>query len=651
MTSPAENAPVKKFLGRRSLGGGALAALAVLFVGLTILFGFALRGWRIDLTENHLYTLADGTKNTIRKIGEPINLYFFFSDKLTSDLPDLKLYATRVRELLQELEARSNGKIRLSIIDPEPFSEDEDRANEYGLQAVPYKTDSKIYFGLAGTNSTDGEASIPFFDAKKAQFLEYDVVKLIHELATPKKPVVGLITGLPMDAGYNPMTQQPRDAWAVLSQLEQLFNVRTLKSDLKTIDADVDVLMVVHPKDLSPAALYAIDQFVLRGGKALVFVDPQAEQDPAGQDPNQPFANFGVPKASTLEPLLAAWGVEFKPNEIVGDLATALSVSTGQDSQPVRHIAILGLPAASFNHDDVVTSQLETVNVYTAGHLAKRKDAKIEFEPLMQSSDQAGILPAERVRMAMDPTTLRDGFKPTGERYVIAARISGMLSSAYPNGAPAEADTPNKGTPPVPLAASEHLTASRQPANIIIVADTDLLGDMLWVRSRDFFGQRFATAFASNGDFVANALDNLTGSADLISIRGRANYSRPFTRVENLRRQAEDRFRTKEQELQRQLSTTEQKLSELQSRRNDQSSLILTPEQEKELANFQDERIRIRKELREVQHGLAKDIESLGNWLKAINILLVPLLVAGCGFAILAARIRRRAPGARSRPA
>jgi ABC-type uncharacterized transport system involved in gliding motility auxiliary subunit len=640
---------MKRLFGRRSLGGGALAALAVIFVGLTILLGVALRGWRIDLTENHLYTLADGTKNTIRKIGEPINLYFFFSDKLASDLPDLKQYAARVRELLQEIEARSNGKIRLSIIDPEPFSEDEDRANEFGLQGVPYKTDSKLYFGLAGTNSTDGEASIPFFDAKKAQFLEYDVVKLIHELATPKKPVVGLLTSLPMDAGFNPMTQQPREAWAVLGQLEQLFNVRTLKTDLKAIDADVDVLLIVHPKDLAAGTLYAIDQFVLRGGKALVFVDPQAEQDPAGQDPNQPFGSFGIPKSSTLEPLLKAWGVEFNPNEIVGDLGTALSVSTGQDSQPVRHIAILGLPAASFNHDDVVTSQLETVNVYTAGRLEKRKDARIEFEPLIESSAEAGILPAERVRMAMDPATLRDGFKPTGQRYVIAARISGTLTSAYPNGAPAESDTAGKGSPPVPLAASEHLAASKQPANIIVVADSDLLGDMMWVRSRDFFGQRFATAFASNGDFVANALDNLTGSADLISIRGRANYSRPFTRVEDLRRQAEDRFRTKEQELQHELSSTEQKLGELQSRRNDQSSLILTPEQEKELAKFQDERVRIRKELREVQHGLATDIETLGNWLKAINILLVPLLVAACGFMILAARIRRRAPGARSR--
>jgi len=641
--------PVQKILGRRSLGGGALAALAVLFVGLTILFGFALRGWRIDLTENHLYTLADGTKNTIKSIKEPINLYFFFSDKLTGDLPDLKLYAARVRELLQELEARSDGKLRLSIIDPEPFSEDEDRASEFGLQGVPYRTDGKIYFGLAGTNSTDGQASIPFFDAKKAQFLEYDIVKLIHELNTPKKPVVGLITGLPMDAGFNAMTQQMRDPWAVLGQLEQLFNVRTLKADLKAIEPDVDVLMIVHPKDLAPPALYAIDQFVLRGGKALVFVDPQAEQDTAGQDPNQPYANFGVSKASTLEPLLAAWGVEFKPGEIVGDLATGLSVSSGQNAEPVRHIAILGLPAASFNHDDVVTSQLETVNVYTAGHFAKRKDAKIEFEPLMQSSAEAGILPAERVRMAMDPATLRDGFKTTGQRYVIAARVSGMLSSAYPNGAPPEPDSASKGTAPVPMAASAHLSASKQPANIILVADTDLLADMMWVRSRDFFGQRIATAFASNGDFVANALDNLTGSADLISIRGRASYSRPFTRVDDLRRQAEDRFRTKEQELQRQLTSTEQKLSELQSRRNDQSSLILTPEQDKELANFQAERVRIRKELREVQHGLAKDIERLGTWLKVLNIGLVPLLVAICGLVILASRIRRRASGTRSR--
>lgn len=641
--------PASRLLGRKSLGGGALAALAVLFVGLTILFTFGLRGWRLDFTENHLYTLAQGTRNTIAKLHEPINLYFFYSNKLTNDLPDLKLYAARVRELLQEIEARSNGKIRLSVIDPEPFSEDEDRANEFGLQGAPYKGEDKIYFGLAGTNSTDGQANIPFFDANRAQFLEYDVVRLIHELATPKKPVVGLLTDLPMDAGYNPMTQQMRDPWTVLSQLEQLFNVRTLKPDLKAIDADVDVLMIVHPKDLAPAALYAIDQFVLRGGKALVFVDPQAEQDTAGQDPNQPFANFGMSKASTLEPLFTAWGVDFKPNEIVGDEATALSVSTGQDSKPVRHLAILGLPAASFNHDDVVTSQLETVNVYTAGHFTKRKDAKITFEPLIQSSAEAAILPAERVRMAADPTTLRAGFKPTGERYVIAARISGTLASAYPNGAPAATDSASKGLPPVPLAASEHLTTSKQPANIILVADTDLLGDLLWVRSRDFFGQRFATAWASNGDFVANSLDNLTGSADLISIRGRANYSRPFTRVEDIRRQAEERFRTKEQELQHQLSDAEQKLSELQSRRNDQSSLILTPEQEKEVANFQVERTRIRKELREVQHGLAQDIESLGNWLKALNILLMPLVVAAIGFAVLSSRNRRRTAGAGSK--
>src|SRR6266850_1819955 len=270
--------PLDLFSGRRTLGSGTLIALAALFIGLTILFSYVLRGWRIDLTENQLYTLADGSKNTIAKLKEPINLYFFFSHKATDDLPDLRLYAARVRELLQELEERSKGKIRLSIIDPEPFSEEEDRAAEFGLQSVPFRNNEKIYFGLAGTNSTDGQATIPFFDTKKAQFVEYDVVKLIHELATPKKPVVGLITSLPMDAGYNPMTQQARDPWAVLGQLEQLFNVRTLRPDLKSVDADVDVLMVVHPKDLAPPALYAIDQFVLRGGKALIFVDPQAEQ-------------------------------------------------------------------------------------------------------------------------------------------------------------------------------------------------------------------------------------------------------------------------------------------------------------------------------------------------------------------------------------
>ncbi len=626
-------------LRRRTLSGSTVIALAALFIGLTILLSYALRGWRIDLTENHQYTLAEGTKHIINNIREPINLYFFFSDKGTRDWSEARNFAVRVRELLQELESRSKGKLRLSVIDPDPFSEDEDRATEFGLQGVP-GGDGKVYFGLAGTNSTDGQSSIPFFDAKRAQFLEYDVVRLIHELDTPKKPVVGLISGLPIDAGFNPQTQQMRDPWTVVAQLEQLFNMRTLKPDLKSIESDVDVLMIVHPKALPQPTLYAIDQFVLGGGKALIFVDPQAEQEPAPQ--GEQFAGLGIPKTSTLEPLLTAWGVEFKPNEIVGDLATGLSVSTGQDSAPVRHIAILGLPAASLNREDVVTSQLEMVNVYTAGHFDKRKGARIELEPLIQSSDQAGILPLERVSTTTDPAALRDGFKPTGKRYLIAARLSGMLNSAFPNGAPADASTPAPGAAPIPTAASAHLTVSKQPANIILVADTDLLGDMMWVRSRDFFGQRFATAFASNGDFVQNALDNLAGSPDLISIRGRASYQRPFTRVDELRRQAEDRFRTKEQELQRELTTAEQKLGELQSRRSDQSSLILTPEQEKEVANFQADRLRIRKELRDVQHGLAKDIESVGTWLKVINIGLVPLVVAIVGFLVLARRIRRR---------
>jgi ABC-type uncharacterized transport system involved in gliding motility auxiliary subunit len=633
---------------RRTLGGSTLIALAAIFIGLTILLSYALRGWRIDLTDNHLYSLADGTKHIVQNIREPINLYFFYSDKGTHDWSDVRNYAVRVRELLQELEARSKGKLRLSVIDPEPYSEEEDRATELGLQGTQ-GPEGKVYFGLAGTNSTDGQSSIPFFDPKRAEFLEYDVVRLIHELDTPKKPVVGIIAGLPIDAGFDPATQQMRDPWTIVGQLEQLFNVRTLKPDLKSIEPDVDVLMIVHPKNLSQPTLYAIDQFILGGGKALIFVDPQAQQEPAPQ--GEQFAGFGVPKTSTLEPLLSAWGVEFKPNEIVGDLATGLSVSTGQESAPVRHIAILGLPAASLSHQDVVTSQLEMINVYSAGHFDKRKDAKVELEPLIQSSDQAGILPLERVLAATDPATLRDGFKPTGKRYIIAARLSGTLYSAFPNGAPADAATQAPGAAAIPTAASAHLTVSKQPANIILVADTDLLADMMWVRNRDLFGQRFATAFASNGDFVQNALDNLTGSADLISIRGRASYQRPFTRVEELRRQADDRFRAKEQELERELTTAEQKLGELQSRRSDQSSLILTPEQQKEVESFQADRMRIRKELRDVQHGLAQDIERLGTWLKVLNIGLMPLLVAIGGFLVLARRTRRRTMGTPARTA
>jgi ABC-type uncharacterized transport system involved in gliding motility auxiliary subunit len=625
---------------RTGFGVGGLIALGVLFLGVVMLANVSLRGIRWDLTQNHLYTLSAGTQQVLGDLKEPVNLYFYFSrDTAAQRAPLLMPYANRVREFLEELAARSHGKIRLSVIDPQPFSEDEDRAAEFGLQ--PLQTGApgdSLYFGLAGSNSTDGRGAIPAFQVDREEFLEYDVAKLIHELSMTAKPVMALASSLPMQGQFNPMTGQMGETWPVLAQLEPLFTLRTLNAGFDRIDKDVDVLMIVQPKNLPAQTLYAIDQFVMRGGRVLLFIDPAS-----GADTGNPMSGATPGPPSDLQPLLGAWGVNYDPTQVIGDLALGLEVRTSMEAAPVRHIGILGLHRANMAEKDVVTASLETINLATAGALSPRPGAKTAFEPLLWSSTEAGPIPAERFAMLADPATLRDGFKPTGRRYAFAARITGPAESAFPGGPPAAAPG-GPAAPPGPPAA--HLARSTAPVNIIIVADTDLLMDYMWVQTRELFGQRVAQAFAANGDLVANALDNLAGSTALISIRGRASFARPFERVEALRRRADDRLRSKALELQTELTQTEAKLTELQAKRNDQSSLAPSPEQEEEIKRFTAEKTEVRRALRETQRGLDVDINRLELWLKIVDIALAPLAVALAGVAVLAWRRRRRSAAA-----
>jgi len=629
---------------RSTLGGGMLLALALLFIGLTVLFNYTLRGWRLDLTHNRLYTTSPGTDRALASIKEPINLYFFFSQKTAAGIPELNTYGVRVREFLQELVSRSNGKLHLHVIDPQPFSEEEDRAAELGVRGVPLgaANGAQFYFGLAGTNSTDGRQAIEFFDPKKEQFLEYDVVKLVYQLANPKKPVVAWLSGLPMSGGFDPHSGQMREPWIVYSDAQQLYDVRPLEPNATRIDPATNVLVLVHPKELSAATQFAIDQYALEGGHILAFVDPLAEGDMSGAEAGNPMAAIGADRSSHLGPLLSAWGLKFNTDEVVADRAHALSVTLRQGEQPVEHLGILGLDRDSFARDDVITAGLSSVNVATTGHLDPLtgaqaclpvKGSRACFEPLLQSSSDAETLPVARFRMLLDPTTLLDGFKPTGRRYVIGARVTGNVHSAFPAGPP-------QG---VTLAAGQTaLKQSAKPINLVVFADTDMLQDFMWVHEQNFFGQRMTQAWASNGDLVENALDNLAGSADLISVRGRATFQRPFDRVERLRRAADERLHAKEQELEAQLRDTETKLTALQSKKDNSSSLILTPEQEHEIEHFQTEKVRIRKELRAVRAGLNENIERLGTTLKIINIVVVPLVFAVIALLVWLWRRQRR---------
>ena len=615
---------------KSTLGSGALALVGVLFIGIMLLANLLLRGAQLDLTSDKLFTVSQGTENIVKGLKEPVNLYLYFSESIAKANPAMRIHATRVRELLEELVSRSGGNLTLKVIDPQPFTEEEDRASELGIAPVPMSANGdKGYFGLAATNSTDGKEAIPYLDPQSEEQLEYDIAKLIHKVSGAKKPVVAWLSSLPMQGDFDMQTGKPRPPWVVYGQIEQLYTVRNLEPSLTTVGDDVDVLVIVHPKELPPAALYAIDQFAMRGGHILAFVDPNAQADQPSGDPNNPMAQFQADKSSHLEPLLTSWGLEFKPDQVVADLERGLMVTMREGEPPTQHIAVLGLDHASMSKD-VITARLDNVNMITAGSLKPVAGTKLTVEPLIHTSKQAGLLPAQRFAMMTDPGTLRDGFKPTGE-FVVAARVSGMATSAFASGPPAGV-----------TAAPNALKSSSKPLNVVVFADTDMLMDYVWVQQRNFFGQVMLQPLANNGEMVWNAIDNLGGSNDLISIRGRAAYSRPFDRVDAMRRNADAQLRAKDEQLQQELQQTEDKLTKLQTSQPGANEAILSADQAKEIERFQEQKLRIRKELRSTKAGLEADIESLGFRMKLINMLLMPLIVTVVGLLVALWSKRRR---------
>lgn len=639
---------------QRSFAYASLAVLFLAFLAAVMASNTLLRGIRIDLTENNLYTLSPGTRSLLANLEEPINLYFFFSDRATENVQYLRAYAQRVREMLEEFENAAGGRLNLQIIDPVPFSEDEDRAAQFGLTNLNLSSltgGDSIYLGLAATNSVGDEAVIEFFDPEKEGSLEYDLARLIYSLSTPEKNVIGLMSGVPMSGGFNPQLGQPTPPWIMNQQVRQLFEVRNISASVERIDDDIDFLWIVHPTNLGDNALYAIDQFLLRGGRALIFVDPLAEVAMAMPDPT----GAGPATSSDLGRLFDAWGLEYDPGLVVADDRYALSVSSGGfGSRPMRHIGLLGLEGDAINDEDVVTAGLSSINVGTAGSLSLSEDSGLSLEPLLTSSPDSALLPAARFQFLSDPSDLLDGFTPDGETHVLAARLEGRLVTAFPDGPPAAEDPADEsagddadteaaaGAAEASGAAGDQLMET-DDANLIVVADVDILSDRLWVqRQRSLLGQELMTAFANNGDFVTNAIGNLSGSRDLIGLKSRATYSRPFDRVQQLRREADARFRATEERLEAELAETERRLGELQESRDDSGSLLMSPEQQAEVERFRAEQLRIRQELRAVQRELDSSIERLGTWLRAMNIIVFPLGLALLALLVYAIRRSRR---------
>jgi len=616
-------------------GAGILIAL-VLFLAVNILAHIIFKSARIDLTDNDLYTLSQGTKNIVKEFDEPITLRFFFSEKIATGIPQLSNYAKRVRELLEEYQNESNGKVRLIVIDPEPFTENEDQAVEFGLQGVPIDSAGSVaYFGLVGTNAVDNNEVIPFFQMEKEASLEYDVTKLVYKLGNPKKQVVGLLSTLPIQGqgDASPFMQAPASQeWTVVNQLRALFEIRTLNKDLAKVPTEVDILMLVHPKELSEKTLFAIDQFVLGGGHALIFVDPHAETDQAPADPQNPMAAVMASKSSDLKKLFEKWGVELVAGQLAGDIdaAARVNIQTGMRPQTVDYVLWLQLNENNISKDDFATSDLKQINLGTSGYFKKLEGRKTQIVPIIETGQNAMSIPEASIKFRPDPGALVDNYKPGNEKLTLAARINGPVDSAFPNGAPDAAAFDGS-----------FLKEAQAPVNIIVVADTDILQDKFWVSVQNFFGQQIAVPRANNGAFVANALENLGGSNDLITLRSRGDFSRPFEKVKEIQREAEKRFRSQEKLLLAKLKDTEQSIKDLQRQKGAGQALILSPEQKQAIEKFQNEKLKTRKELRNVQHELRRDIEELGTRLKIINIGLIPLLVVILAIALGVYRHKR----------
>ncbi|MBO0735049.1 MAG: GldG family protein [Alphaproteobacteria bacterium] len=643
------------FASRRAVALAALICIALMLISVNILAARFVTA-QLDLTRERLYTLSSGTLKTLSKINEPITLRFYYSPRLADEVPSYGVYAQRVRELLDQYVAAAHGKIRLEVYNPQPFSDIEDRAVAFGLQGVPLDTSGEqVYFGLAATNSTDDQQIIPFFQPERERFLEYDLTKLVHSLAFPKKTVVGLISSLPLEGDMTAMMRgRPPEPMAIMEQLDQLDTVKPLAANIDAIPADVDVLMLVHPQHLSEKTLYAIDQFVLKGGKALVFVDPHSELQ--GSHPSQ-LDQPGSSSTSSLGRLFKSWGFQVPANAVAGDRRDAQRVGVPRPEggmRPLDYIAWLNLKTDNLNRNDLITADLSHIVMASSGIIEPVAGGKTTVEPLITTSLDSTKIPAEKLAGLPDVAGLLAEFKSDNKRYILAAHVTGTVESAFPDGPPkppqpakpgakeGEAQQPPKSSEQQSRPGTTALKQSAQPINVVVVADTDMLDDKFWLQKQGFFGRRLVVPTANNGDFVANAIEVLAGGDDLVGLRTRGTSARPFDVVEDIQNRAEARYSAEEHALQTKLKDTRAKLESLTGKDQATAPTSLSAEQTKAIEEFRADMVQTRRQLRNVQAALRNDITRLKVGLEFFDIALIPIIVAVVALILGAVRLRRR---------
>lgn len=613
--------------------------IALMIVLVAINFLAATIRQRIDLTADKLYTLSDGTKKIVGKLDTKVKIRLYYSQRDNAMPVFLKTYAQRVEDLLVELKQQSKF-IEIEKLDPQPDSDAEDSANLDGVEGQPTQTGEKIYLGIS-INCLDQKVALPFLSPEREKLLEYDLARAIARVANPAKPVVGVMSALPVfGTPMNPMMmrmgqggQQP--AWYLISELKSDFDVKQLEMNVTEIPADVKVLLVIHPRDITDATQFAIDQFVLRGGKLIAYLDPVSYVDQQRQGGN-PMMGGGPPTSSSLDKLLGAWGIGFDKTKCIADLKYVTRMGRGQrvEQQP----SVLSLTADAIDRNDIATSQVDSLMMGFTGAFTGSPVEGLKKTDLIKSTGQSQLVEGFLAQMSGE-AILKD-FKPSSTEYALAIKLSGKFKTAFPNGKP-DAAPPAPGEEKKEAPKGDALKEAKEDNHVILVADADMLNDNFCVQIQDFFGQRIVIPRNGNINLCQNFVEQMAGDTALMNTRSRAIVQRQFTRVRDMQVKAEDAYRAKIKSVEDSLQETQRKLNELQRNKEKGQRFVLSPEQQRELENFRKKEAEVKVELKLLRRDLRRDIDAMENVLKLVNIFLMPLIVAFVGICMAIYRYTR----------
>jgi len=609
-----------------------VVALLIIVLAINVIASAAKQ--RIDLTEEKAYTLSPGTKAILNKLDSKVTIRFYCSQG--DEMPVyFKTYARRVEDLLAEYKQAGKGKIVIEKYNPTPDSDAEDSARLNGVDGQMIQNGERIYLGLV-VSLLDEKAALPFLAPDRERLLEYDLSRAIARVVTPTKPVVGVMSAFPVfGQPSNPMMarmgQQGQQPWVFLTELKNDFDVKEVDLKAETIPDDIKVLVVAHPRDITDATEYAIDQFVLRGGKLIAFIDPMAYFD---QQNNQ-FAQFGGGGGkSSLDKLLKAWGVEMESGKVAADRILA-----ARNQQGGIMPAVLLMNQKGMNTNDIVTSELNSLVLPFPGAFTGTPASGLKETVLLKTTTDSQLVDGLMASMSGDQITKE--FKSSGKEYAVAIRVTGKFKTAFPDGKPAAGE--KDAAEPKPAADGASLKESTGENAVVLVADADMLQDQVSVEVQNFFGQRILRPLNDNLNFLQSLVEQLSGDSNLINLRSRASMNRPFTLINEMRARADENYRGKIKEMEESLAEAQRKLNELQQSKQSGQKFILSPEQQAEIEKFRKKEAEVKIALKEERKKLKKETDALEFKTKVINIAAMPMAVAVAGLALAMVKRKRTA--------